>query len=133
MTHTSSHTLKEWAIKLLDSFEWLGLFIITLATLIAVGQEIHVMYLNRQVLLQDILMLFIFLEILTMVGLYLTSGKLPIRYPIYIAIVAIARYITIGMKQMDGWTIISLSTAILILMLALLIFRYGQVRFPGGE
>jgi protein PsiE len=91
------------------------------------------MYLNRQVLLQDILMLFIFLEILTMVGLYLTSGKLPIRYPIYIAIVAIARYITIGMKQMDGWTIISLSAAIFILMLALLIFRYGQVRFPGGE
>jgi protein PsiE len=91
------------------------------------------MYLERQVLLQDILMLFIFLEILTMVGLYLTSGKLPFRYPIYIAIVAIARYITIGMKQMDGWTIISLSAAIFILMLALLIFRYGQVRFPGGE
>jgi protein PsiE len=133
MTHTSPHTLKEWAIKLLDTLEWLGLLIITLATLVAVGQEIHVMYLNRQVLLQDILMLFIFLEILTMVGLYLTSGKLPIRYPIYIAIVAIARYITIGMKQMDGWTIISLSAAILILMLALLIFRYGQVRFPGGE
>ena len=130
---TISHPLKEWVIKLLDSLEWLGLFIITLATLVAVGQEIHIMYLNRQVLLQDILMLFIFLEILTMVGLYLTSGKLPIRYPIYIAIVAIARYITIGMKQMDGWTIISLSAAILILMLALLIFRYGQVRFPGGE
>ncbi|MEW5792367.1 MAG: phosphate-starvation-inducible PsiE family protein [Pseudomonadota bacterium] len=37
-----------------------------------------------------------------MVGLYFQSVKLPIRYPFCIAMVAIARYITIGMKEMDG-------------------------------
>ncbi|MFZ5613835.1 MAG: phosphate-starvation-inducible PsiE family protein [Pseudomonadota bacterium] len=49
-----------------------------------------------------LLLLFIYLEILTMVGLYFQSVKLPIRYPFCIAMVAIARYITIGMKEMDG-------------------------------
>ena len=82
------------------------------------------MLVRLEVRLEDILLLFIFLEILTMVGLYFTSGKLPIRYPLYIAIVAIARYITIGMKQMQGITIITLSLAIFILVIAVFIMRY---------
>ncbi len=128
-----SQTVKQKVTQILEILEWTGLLIITLATLVAVGLEIQTMYLAHNVLLQDILMLFIFLEILTMVGLYFSSGKLPLRYPIYIAIVAIARYITIGMKQMDGWTIISLSLAILILALTVLVLRYGQVKFPYTE
>lgn len=122
-----------WVTRILEYLEWLGLFIITLATLIAIGQEIKVMFSHGEVRLPDILMLFIFLEILTMVGLYFTSGKLPLRYPIYIAMVAIARYMTIGMKEMDGLTIIALSVAMFILALTVLIIRYGQLRFPYDE
>jgi protein PsiE len=121
---TPSPQLTQWVITILEYLEWLGLFIITLATLVAVGQEVHTMLVRLEVRLEDILLLFIFLEILTMVGLYFTSGKLPIRYPLYIAIVAIARYITIGMKQMQGITIITLSLAILILVIAIFIMRY---------
>lgn len=128
-----SQTVKQKVTRLLEILEWIGLFIITVATLVAIGIEIQTMYLAHNVLLQDILMLFIFLEILTMVGLYFTSGKLPLRYPIYIAIVAIARYITIGMKEMDGWTMISLSLSILVLALTVLVLRYGQVKFPYTE
>lgn len=116
--------LTQWVITTLEYLEWLGLFIITLATLVAIGQEVYTMLVKLEVRLEDILLLFIFLEILTMVGLYFTSGKLPIRYPLYIAIVAIARYITIGMKQMQGMTIITLSLAILILVIAVFIMRY---------
>jgi protein PsiE len=68
-----------------------------------------------------------------MIGLYFSSGKLPIRYPIYIAMVAIARYISIGMKEMDGWMIIALSCSILILALAVLVIRYGHVTMPYSE
>ena len=128
-----SQTVKQKVIRVLEVLEWIGLFIITVATLVAIGLEIQIMYLARNVLLQDILMLFIFLEILTMVGLYFTSGKLPLRYPIYIAIVAIARYITIGMKEMDGWTMISLSLSILVLASTVLVLRYGQLKFPYEE
>lgn len=122
---TPSPQLTQWVITILEYLEWLGLLIITLVTLVAVGQEVYAMLVRTKVQLEDILLLFIFLEILTMVGLYFTSGKLPIRYPLYIAIVAIARYITIGMKQMQGITIITLSSAILILVIAVFIIRYS--------
>ena len=89
---------------------------------------------RREVMLHDILLFFIYLEILTMVGLYFQSGKLPIRYPIYIAMVAIARHITIdSMTEMSGLTMIGLSTAILILALEVLVIRYGHIHMPYDE
>jgi protein PsiE len=113
--------------------EWAGLLLISLATLVAIGQETLLMIERGAVILPDILLLFIYLEILTMVGLYFTSGKLPVRYPIYIAMVAIARFIIIGMKDMDGWNTVALSAAILVLALAVLVIRYGHTRMPYDE
>ena len=120
-------------LRTLDIVEWVGLLVISIATVVAIGQETWEMVLARKVLLQDILLLFIYLEILTMVGLYFKSGKLPLRYPIYIAMVAIARYIIIGMKQLDGWTILAFAAAILVLALAVVAIRYGHVRLPYGD
>lgn len=120
-------------VVLLHYIEWTGLAVILMATLMAIGQEVYVMMVQREVLLKDILQLFIFLEIITMIGLYFSSGKLPIRYPIYIAMVAISRYISIGMKEMDGWMIVALSCAIFILALAVLVIRYGHVKMPYNE
>jgi protein PsiE len=113
--------------------EWAGLLLISLATLVAIGQETLLMIERGAVILPDILLLFIYLEILTMVGLYFTSGKLPVRYPIYIAMVAIARFIIIGMKDMNGWNTVALSAAILVLALAVLVIRYGHTRMPYDE
>ncbi|MDO9371546.1 MAG: phosphate-starvation-inducible PsiE family protein [Gammaproteobacteria bacterium] len=120
-------------IRSLHIIEWVGLSLITVATMVAVGQEIGLMVANRVVLLQDILLLFIYLEIFTMVGLYFKSGKLPVRYPIYIAMVAIARYIIIGLKDLDGWSMVAFSIAILVLAVAVLAIRYGHLRFPYEE
>jgi protein PsiE len=120
-------------LRSLSLLEQAGLLIITLATLVAIGQEVGEMFTQRKVLLQDILLLFIFLEILTMVGLYFQSGKLPVRYPIYIAMVAIARYIIIGMKEMDGWAMVALALAILVLALAVVAIRYGHLKLPYPE
>lgn len=125
--------VKRIILNALEYIEWAGLFIITIATLIAIGQEVYSIFSNGKVQLEDILLLFIFLEILTMVSLYFSTGKLPLRYPIYIAIVAIARYITISMKEMDGLTILLLSSAMLILSLAVLSIRYGHLHMPYDE
>lgn len=121
------------ALRVLMWLEWAGLLTISLATMVAIGQEIGQMIAQRRVQLQDILLLFIYLEILTMVGLYFKSGKLPLRYPIYIAMVAIARYIIIGMKELDGWTILAFAGAILVLALAVVAIRYGHLRLPYGD
>lgn len=120
-------------MRSIQYIEWAGLVLITLATIIAIGQELYVVIQQRRVELHDILLLFIYLEILTMVALYFTSGKLPVRYPIYIAIVAIARYIVLSMKEMNALDIIWLAIAILLLTLASLVLRYGHAKLPYRE
>jgi protein PsiE len=79
------------------------------------------------------LLLFIYLEVLAMVRVYLRSGKLPIRMPLYIAIVALARYLILDMKAMDNWRIIAIAVAALILGAAILLIRYGHLRFPYAD
>jgi len=106
------------------------LAVIALATVIAILQEIALMVANREVTLADLLLLFIFLEVLAMVGIYLKSGRLPVRLPLYIAIVALARYIIIDMKAMDFWEMLAVTLGILLITVAILILRYGHVRYP---
>lgn len=65
-----------------------------------------------------------------MVALYFTSGKLPVRYPIYISIVAITRFIVLGMKDLNTLDIIWLAIAILLLTLASIVLRYGHAKLP---
>jgi len=111
----------------------IGLIIIAAATVVAVGIEIKVMWDNRTVALADLLLLFIYLEILAMVSIYLDSGKLPVRMPLYIAIVALARYLILDMKEMDVWKVIGVSAAALILAVTVLVIRYGHIKYPYDE
>lgn len=110
--------------------ERVGLVLITLATIVAIGQELFIVIKQGKVELHDILLLFIYLEILTMVALYFTSGKLPVRYPIYISIVAITRFIVLGMKELNALDIIWLAVAILLLTIATIVLRYGTLKLP---
>ena len=87
----------------------------------------------RTVTLADLLLLFIYLEVLSMVAIYLDSGKLPVRMPLYIAIVALARYMILDMKSLDTWRMLGVSAAILLVALAILIIRYGHTKFPYSK
>jgi len=113
--------------------ENVGLIVIAIATVIAGAQEIDLMIEHRSVQLADLLLLFIYLEVLTMVGLYLESGQLPVRMPLYIGMVALARYLMLDMKEMDVWRMVGVSASVLVLALAVLVVRYGHVRFPYGR
>jgi len=119
--------------QVLRLIEYGGLVIITIATLIAGTQEILGMVAVGRVTLADLLMLFIYLEVIAMVGVYLESGKLPVRMPMYIAIVALARYLALDIKNIDSWEIIAVATAILVLAGSALLIRYGKYRFPFPE
>jgi protein PsiE len=87
----------------------------------------------RIVTLADLLLLFIYLEVLAMVAIYLNSGKLPVRIPLYIAIVALARYMILDMKNLDTWRLLGVAGAVLIITIAILIIRYGHTKFPYNE
>ncbi len=88
------------------------------------------MYAAKTVTLADLLLLFIYLEVLAMVSIYLDSGKLPVRMPLYIAIVALARYLILDMKSLDTWRMLGIAGAALLIALAILVIRFGHARFP---
>ena len=111
----------------------IGLLIIAISTIVAVGIEINVMIEAMTVTLADLLLLFIYLEVLSMVAIYLESGKLPVRMPIYIAIVALARYLILDMKEMDTWRVMGIAAAALILAFTVLVIRFGHLKFPYGH
>jgi len=109
------------------------LVIIAISTVVAVCFEIAVMIKAMEVRLADLLLLFIYLEVLAMAGIYLNTGKLPVRIPLYIAVVSIARYMILDMKNLDTLRILGLSGAVLILALAILAMRFGHNKFPYTE
>jgi protein PsiE len=111
----------------------IGLLIIAISTVVAIGFEVQVMFENGRVALADLLLLFIYLEVLAMVSIYLESGKLPVRIPLYIAIVALARYLVLDMKGMDPWKIIGISASTLILAATVLVIRWGHLKLPYDE
>ena len=122
--------LRRIGIKSLKSVEHVVLFIISLATVFAIGEEILHMFEIRTVELADLLLLFIYLEVLAMVVNYLESGKLPIRMPLYIAIVALARYLILDMKGMDDWRILAISVSTIVLASTVIVIRWGQIKLP---
>ncbi|AVI68477.1 phosphate-starvation-inducible PsiE family protein [Shewanella sp. NKUCC05_KAH] len=120
----------QYGSKSLKAVEHLVLFIIAIATVVAIGQEIVHIISVRMVALADLLLLFIFLEVLAMVANYYESGKLPVRMPLYIAIVALARYLILDMKSMEDWRIAAISLSTLILAATVIVIRWGQLKMP---
>lgn len=127
------HAMKKLKIvtgESLDLLQEIGLVLIALATIIAFGIEIGTMVEVRAVTLADLLLMFIYLEVLAMVGIYLKSGKLPIRIPLYIAIIALARYMVLDMKAMESWRMLAVAGSALVIALTVLVIRFGHVRYP---
>jgi protein PsiE len=115
---------------MLSLVEHTGLLVIAIATVFAITSEVVTMVRSIQVTLTDLLLLFLYLEVLAMVGLYYNSGKLPVRFPLYIGMVALARYLILDMKAMDDWRMLAVTGSILILTLAVFLIRFGHVRYP---
>ncbi|NWG38655.1 MAG: phosphate-starvation-inducible PsiE family protein [Hydrogenophilaceae bacterium] len=117
----------------LHLLEHVGLGIIAIATVVAAYGEVMVMISAGAVTLPDLLLMFLYLEVLAMVAIYYEQGKLPIRFPIYIGMIALARYLIIDMKNIGEIRMLVVSGAILILAISVLIIRYGHARFPYRE
>ena len=133
MNPAKDHQFSRRALNVLGVLEAVGLVVITLATLVAGVSEVRTMVGAGTVTLADLLLLFLYLEILAMVGVYFQSGQLPVRFPIYIAIVALARYLVLDMKSLDVWRMLGVTASMLLLAIAVLVIRYGHTRFPYDE
>jgi protein PsiE len=122
--------IRKQGIRVARLVEDAGLSLILIATLVAGGIEIHHMWVQKNVMLTDLLLMFIYVETVTMVKVYWESGKLPVRMPLYIAIVAIARYLIIDVKDMEAVRVIAIASSILVIAIAVLLVRWGHVKLP---
>ena len=110
--------------NIIKPIEKILLGVIAVLTVIAVLQEIYSIYINGKVQLADLLLLFIYTEVLGMIGIFYVSNKIPITLPLFIAMTAIARLIILQGKGMDPIILIYEAGAILIIALACLVIRY---------
>lgn len=106
------------------------LIIIAIATVFAIFQAVQHIWQARAISVGDLLLLFLYLEVMSMLDHYLGSGNLPVRYPLYIGIIALARFLVLEIAEIDAWRMIALSGSILLIALAILVVRFGHVRFP---
>ena len=117
----------------LDLVEYAGLLAIAFATTYAMAEEVLAMVAQGRVTLADLLLMFLYLEVLAMIGQYFKSGQLPVRFPLYIGMVALARYLILDIKDMSEWRMLAVAGAIFLLTVAVLVIRYGHVRYPYRE
>lgn len=119
--------------KLLSLSEFFGLAVIAIATTYAMGREAWAMVYINKVNLTDLLLMFLYLEILVMVTQYFKAGQLPVKFPIYIAIVSLARELILNIEKVSELHMLASAAAILLLALGVLVIRYGQTKFPSDE
>ena len=114
--------------KLIKFIEKTLLAIIAVLTIVATFQEILNIYNIGKVNLADLLLLFIYTEVLGMIGVFYTSNRIPITLPLFIAMTAIARLIILQGKGMEASTLLYEAGAILIIAIACLAVRYRPNR-----
>ena len=116
--------IKSQATKTIVTIEKGLLGLIAVLTVIATAQELVAIIDARKVDLADLLLLFIYTEVLGMIGVFYASNKIPITLPLFIAMTAIARLIILQGKEMDASVLIYEASAIAIIALACLIIRF---------
>lgn len=124
MNKTFLAKINEQFDGLLVILQAIALVIITIATSVAILYEGYEMYMTKSIGLANLLLLFLFIEILAMVRQYnLGQSELKLKTPLVITIVAVARYLIINMEHLESKLILLTSIAILILTFALWVSR----------
>ena len=104
--------------------EKLLLAVIGILTMFAAGMDVYNMVLNLKVELGDLFLLFIYAEIIGMVGAFYISNRIPVTLPIIIAMTALCRLIVLHSKEADPWMLIAEAGAIVLLGSAAYIMSY---------
>ena len=112
-----------------EILEKIVLSILIVCTVIAIGMEIQEMIINLKVTLADILLLFIYIEIIGMIKEYWVSKVIRMSYPLFIAMTALARLIIMGRKDVEPSAYVYESVAILILAIAIVVLRVRHMEF----
>ena len=105
------------------NLQFVLLTIILISTIIAVGIEIKTMFINQSVTLADLLLMFLYLEVLAMVRVFWDQQSISITLPLLIAITALSRFIILQGKEMDPTGLVYEAVAILLIAGAIVVLR----------
>ena len=105
------------------NLQFILLTIILISTVIAVGIEIKRMFLNQSVTLADLLLMFLYLEVMAMVRVFWDQQSISITLPLLIAITALSRFIILQGKEMDPSGLVYEAVAIVLIASAIVILR----------
>ena len=109
--------------KIAKNLQLVLMVIILISTVIAVGIEINKMFLIQSVTLADLLLMFLYLEVLAMVRVFWDQQSISITLPLLIAITALARFIILQGKEMDPAALVYEAVAIVLIAGAIVILR----------
>jgi len=130
----SDHKNTRWvplqiaAAFLVDAFHYLALFVIG-GSVVWSGVMSYIAIMSKgYARLDDLLLLFIYLELGTIIGIYFKTNKLPVRFLVYIAITALTRYLTVDVKDLPVEGLLAVAGAILMLALSALALDFGIAR-----
>ena len=115
-----------------NNFEILEKFVLSIlliCTLIAIAQEIFIVIQNQKVTLAEILLLFIYIEVLGMIKEYWLAKVIRMSYPLFIAMTALARLIIMSAKDTEPIALIYESLSILIIAISIVVLRVRHLDF----
>ena len=117
--------------KLIRNIQLVAVAFILLATSLAFLIEVNKMYMNRNVDLADLLLLFIYIEVIGMIRLFWESKSIRITYPLLIAITALSRFIILQGKGVDPINLIYEASAILLIAISIVLLRMRKSKLFG--
>ena len=111
------------------NIQLVAVLFVLIATIIAFILEVREMYFNRSINLADLLLMFIYIEVIGLVRSYWETRSVRISYPLVIAITALARYIILQDKNDDPSTLVYIAVAILIVAISTVVIRFRNSKY----
>ena len=119
--------------KFVKNLQLLVLILILISTIVAIGLEVKTMIENGSVSLADLLLMFLYLEVLAMIRVFWAEQSINITLPLFIAITALARFIILQGKEMDATQLMYEALAIVFIAVAIVILRLRHSKKTGLE
>jgi phosphate starvation-inducible membrane PsiE len=127
-----TETIEAVGTFLVDTFHYLALFVIGASIVWSAVVSYLAIMEKGYARLDDLLLLFIYLELGAIVGIYFKTRRLPVRFLVYIAITALTRFLTVDVKDLPVEGLLAVAGAILMLALSALALEYGIAKV-GSE
>lgn len=122
---------------MVDVGHFIALFLIGVVVVWAAGVEFIGIIDKGKAALKDILMLFIYLELLAMIGIYFKTHRLPVQFLIYIAITALSRHLVVDVQAVSDnfhlWLLTTITFAIFLLSCSVMVLTWTAAKYGRPE